>query len=546
MSTISEEIENLTTELVKIPSVNGTKGEKHIADKIFAYLKEINYFKKHREYVFKVPLKNDKLGRCNVFALLKGESKKSDKTIILHGHMDTVGVDDFGALAKYAFEPEILKEKLKEIELPQEVKKDLESEDWMFGRGVSDMKSGNAVHLWVLKELSQKIREFSGNILFMSNPVEENEHTGIIEALEVLKELKGKYRLQYILAINNDYICPMYKGDNTRYIYTGVVGKLLPSFYFVGKETHVGQCFEGLNAGAIAGEVINEIDLNTDLCDEYKGEYTLPPSVLKLKDLKENYNVQTPFSSFAYFNYAVHGESPETATSKLKQSAKKAFERVIDKNNKNYKKYCEITGEKYHPSNFKAQVITYSDLYKKAKNNFSGNLDKELHCYKQKLLNKNMDLREISLKIVERTFALAGNKNPCIVIFFAPPYCPHNTLDENNKNENLIIDKIKQCLGEFDSQEKFKIMQFFPSLSDSSYLKIDDDFRELENFTANFPGWGNIYKVPVEEIKNLNIPAVNYGCYGKDAHKWTERVYKPYSFEILPKLIMSTIKKFLY
>ncbi|WP_155241950.1 hypothetical protein [Clostridium pasteurianum] len=46
-------------------------------------------------------------------------------------------------------------------------------------------------------------------------------------------------------------------------------------------------------------------------------------------------------------------------------------------------------------------------------------------------------------------------------------------------------------------------------------------------------------------IKNLNIPAINYGCYGKDAHKWTERVYKPYSFDILPKLILSTVDKFL-
>lgn len=30
------------------------------------------------------------------------------------------------------------------------------------------------------------------------------------------------------------------------------------------------------------------------------------------------------------------------------------------------------------------------------------------------------------------------------------------------------------------------------------------------------------------------------GVYGKDGHKWTERVYKPYSFGVLPKLIQET------
>jgi len=33
------------------------------------------------------------------------------------------------------------------------------------------------------------------------------------------------------------------------------------------------------------------------------------------------------------------------------------------------------------------------------------------------------------------------------------------------------------------------------------------------------------------------------GVYGKDGHKWTERVYKPYSFGVLPKLIQKATKE---
>lgn len=53
----------------------------------------------------------------NVFALLRGEKRPSNKTIILHGHMDTVGVEDFGSLSEFAFDSAKLEEKLKELDL---------------------------------------------------------------------------------------------------------------------------------------------------------------------------------------------------------------------------------------------------------------------------------------------------------------------------------------------------------------------------------------------------------------------------------------------
>ena len=122
--------------------------------------------------------------------------------------------------------------------------------------------------------------------------------------------------------------------DITKYIYTGAVGKLLPCFYIQGKETHVGQCFEGFDASMIASELIREMNLNPDYCNEYDNEYTLPPSVLKMKDLKEHYNVQTSYSSFVYFNYFVHNETIDETIAKLKNAAKIAFENVLSIINK--------------------------------------------------------------------------------------------------------------------------------------------------------------------------------------------------------------------
>lgn len=547
MNKLFKEIENLTLQLVSIPSINGTEGEKNIANAIYDYIKNIEYFKKHENFCFQVPLINDPYRRMNVFALLKGEKAPSNNTIILHGHMDTVGVEDFGSLSEFAFDSEKLKEKLKQMDLPKEVKADLDSGEWLFGRGVTDMKSGVAVHLAILKQLSENVKSFSGNVLFMSNPVEENQHTGIIESLETLNDLKDKYQLEYKLAINNDYICPLYPGDNTKYVYSGAVGKILPSFYIVGQETHVGQCFEGLNPNKIASELIKNIDLNTDLCDEYRGEYTLPPSVLKYEDLKKSYNVQTPVAAFTYFNYFIHDASTNEIIDRLKSIAEESFDNVVSKLNENYKKFCKLTKEEYKAVPWKTNVITYSQLYEKVKNQYGNNLDSEISKLTDELTNKGEDARKICLKVVEMLWRMNKVKKPVIILFFAPPYCPHNTLKIEKQSENTIIEKVKECIDIVGKQcnENFKTLQFFSSLSDSSYLKIDDDLSSIRNLKLNFPNWEELYNIPVDEIKKLNIPAINYGCYGKDAHKWTERVYKPYSFETLPKLILLTVYKFL-
>ncbi|AJA49236.1 hypothetical protein CPAST_c31700 [Clostridium pasteurianum DSM 525 = ATCC 6013] len=70
MNNLAEEIEKLSLDLVNIPSVNGTEGEKNIADKIYKYIKEVEYFKRHKQYCFQVPLINDSYERINVFAII--------------------------------------------------------------------------------------------------------------------------------------------------------------------------------------------------------------------------------------------------------------------------------------------------------------------------------------------------------------------------------------------------------------------------------------------------------------------------------------------
>ena len=422
-----EDMIQITKEMVKIPSINTTEGERKIGEYIENFIRTIPYFKKHPEQVIVRELKNDSLHRRNVIAILLGEKEPNGKTLLFHGHTDTVGLEGYGALEDCACDPEQLIQRLEDVELPEEVRKDLQSGDYMFGRGTCDMKDGDAVFLSILKDACEHPEELSGNIVVSFNPVEENLHTGIIEATDVLVELKEKYHLSYIMGINNDYICPLYPGDEIKTIYTGMVGKLLPCFYIQGKETHVGQCFEGLDASMIAAELVHRIHLNHDFIDEYEGEYTYPPSVLKMKDLKPWYNVQTTGEALVYFNYFVHNATIDEITDKLKKAAEEVKETILERTRREIEWFSAKSGNNISMQDYNCKVMTYKELYEKVSKT-KGFSEEEMHRRMEEEVSRGVDKREVPIAMIRYLLHTAGITSPAIVMYYAAPYCPHNTL----------------------------------------------------------------------------------------------------------------------
>ncbi len=543
-----QKVETISLELIQTPSINNTEGEKILANVIINYFKNLSYFKNNPGNLFEQRLKNDRLMRKNVFAFIEGEGgRKSSKTVIIHGHMDTVGIEDYGELKDYAFDPRALEEKMKTMDLPETVNKDLSSGEWMFGRGSNDMKSGLAAHMAVIEYYTKNIRQLEGNVLFVATPVEENQHTGIMEALSVIENLKKEKGLEYQVAINSDYTTSMYPGDNSKYIYLGTVGKLLPSFYIMGKETHAGQSFDGFDPNLLAAELVRKISANVTLSDGYKGEYTLPPVSLKLKDLKPTYDVQTALATFLYFNYFTHTLSVDQIIELLRNLTLEAFNNVIEYLNSEYQVFCKKTGQQYRKLPWEPRVYIYEELYSMVHKSELNLLEQKIEALAISEVDAGQDPRVVCRRIVETVVGAVNLKGPAIILFIAPPYNPNNTLKEELGSENAVIDILKTVLAEMsaNSGEKFVLKHYFPFTSDSSYFKIDDSFNSIEKLKNNFPGWSSIYPVPLDTSKQLNIPALNIGTYGQDAHKWTERVHKQYTFSVLPELIIKVIDRFI-
>lgn len=535
----------LTKKLVSIPSMNNSDGgERAVADYMAAWIRELPYFKAHPDQVITQPLKNDPYDRINVVAIAFGSRSNSNETIILHGHHDTVGIDDYGSIKEYAFDCDALPEKIKSITSDPEVLADIESGEWMFGRGSSDMKSGDAVNMVLMRYFTEHLDQFDGNLIFMTNPVEENQHTGIIESLNVLEELKAKYGLTYKMAMNTDFISPAFPGDTAHYFHAGAVGKILPCFYIIGKPTHSGQGFEGFSASMVAAEITRNIDMRAEFSDVYNGEFAMPPTVLKMRDLKPSYDVQTAFSAFVYFNYFIHNMEMDEIFARLRKVAEDALNTVDTYTDEQNKVYCKMTGADYYKREYQLKVMEYSELYEKAKA-LKPDVDEDIRAITKQSLEENLDRRELCLKIVEY---LANNilsiNTPTVILFLAPPYCPRNTLKREIPEEGALLDSVVDLLNQLGQEmgEELKMMQFFPVLTDSSYLKLDDTDTSIKTLVDNFPDMKGHYDVPLDQIKRLNIPAFNFGCHGKDAHKWTERVHKEYSFGKLPIIMLRVLE----
>ncbi|APH37551.1 M20/M25/M40 family metallo-hydrolase [Bacillus velezensis] len=539
-----EKIEAITKSLVALNSINGTLGEGKKADYIKDMIKSFPYFQENPSHVWEQAIPEDPYGRKNIFAFIEGNGE-SLNTVIYHAHLDTVGIEDFGPLKDIAFDSDRLAEYFSNYEFDRDVQRDARSGEWMFGRGSVDMQSGIAVHLANLLHFSERRDQLPGHILFMANPDEESQHSGILTSISELKRLKQEKQLRYLAAINNDFITPLYEGDTTRYIYTGAAGKLLPCFAIYGREVHVGDTLSGIDPNLIASEITRRIHNNIHMAENIEGELVLPPTCLYQRDNKEAYNVQTAVSSYVYFNYFIYEKTAKEVMDQLTAVADEACKETERKLSDYYDEYCERTSLPKKEMSWNVQVYSLEDYLKRLR---SRGID-PAQCIEQAFKTyEHLELRMRCFKAVEELQKLDPEQGAKVIIFYAPPYLPHNYLKEESSRDRLLQHVIQEAVDKTAAStgETFVFKKFFPYLADGSFLSLHETDEEVSAFTDNFPGWDVIGTIPFKEIRELNIPSVNIGVYGKAGHKWTERVYKPYTFHVLPELIQQTTMHLLH
>ncbi len=535
--TFQEKLMKTLLDLVAEPSFTGTAEENTAADKIYEILASMAYFQRNPQNLKKNPVKDDPLGRTYVTALYRGKGN-TKKTLVLTGHHDVVDAECYGHLQNLALFPAELTKRISELSLSDDARRDLESGDWLFGRGVNDMKHGLALAIELLREISEK-DDLEGNILFLSVPAEEYNSEGMLGAVDFLSDLQDQ-GFEYISLL---LLEPSSMGAETapKTFHMGAVGKVNPLFFFVGKETHVSQSLNGLNVNSLASEVNRLMELNLDFCDSFEGDYTLPPSNLKQTDLKETYNVTTPLYAASYFSMETLNVRTSELVNKLKGVAAKAFENVIADYYEKCRKFHERGGTHLNPIEVSPLIFSYSELYQEVTKVHGGVFEGHLDAMIRKWEKAGCDKQTVAIYIVREACSWYPNKAPMIVVGFAPPYYPSRYPDLNREDYKALYRNIDQMARQ--SREDFQIelaKNNFCGVSDFSYFELGDK-EGLREMAANLLGLDSAYHFPAEGLSRLAIPGIVFGAWGKDPHKFTERLNIPYSFDVVPVLVRDFI-----
>lgn len=275
------------------------------------------------------------------------------------GHMDVVATADFAPARELAFDCDHVKDYLRSCELDEDSRRDLDSGQWLFGRGTCDMKGGLAAAMVFIGEYAAA-NDKPGSLLFLAVPDEESYSAGMRGARTLLLSLKETYALDFELLVDPE---PNFREKQGQIVPIGSAGKCMPVILVQGAKAHISKCFEGLNPMGIMGEIFSRTELSLDFTDSCDGEITVPPTWLWLKDMKEEYDVSIPLRVSGYINMISFTSTPEEILDKLIPVCREAFRAYVDKMKvmyADYQKQCK------YPSSYRISwepaVMTLEEL----------------------------------------------------------------------------------------------------------------------------------------------------------------------------------------
>ncbi|GMA63598.1 M20/M25/M40 family metallo-hydrolase [Alicyclobacillus fastidiosus] len=443
------------------------------------------------------------------------------RTVVLVAHTDVVGVEDYGAYQKDAFDVVQFTERVRrDIVLPEDARVDVDRGAWWFGRGVMDMKAGLAMNLILFEKACRQ--GIGGNLVFLAVPDEENHSRGMLAATKVLHRLKTENELDYVLCLNAEPSFVTSGETSGAHIYSGSFGKLLLGALAVGVPGHVGLPFSGISSVQMLTHLVQTLEANPDLSERTDDGRLVPLTCLWMRDLQETYSVQSPHLAAAYFHVPFLQRSPSAVLSGIRATCKEAMfslhEWTVGR--------ARTAGVAEPASSREIPVLWLSEILR------------DRACSPPLTVRGN-DLLEATLDAVKAVaVSRQATVQACVILFLAPPVYPAVNASDSPQLSRWI--RATQAVAQTQFGVKLEHKTGFPGLSDLSYTGygLSSDWAFI---ASEMPAWGAGYSLPLQAMGELSIPVCNLGPFGKDAHQWTERLELDYSTRVLPQLSMTMI-----
>lgn len=536
---------SLSLALTREASVTGSPGEAAFPAFLRSILAQMPHFREKPEDLFLEPIRDDPRGRSNLFALVRGRGKDC---IILTGHYDVVQTGMYGPLEEIAFDPEALRDRLladlaglsggpnrpgPDAPLAR-LKADLESGDFLPGRGLLDMKSGLAAGMVVLSRFAETLGDKAkkGSMIFMAVADEEGSSLGMKAALPRLRSLLSSRGLKAAAVFNLDASVDQGSGELGRALFTGSVGKTLPFAYFLGKSAHAGAPFDGINPVLPASEFARALECAPEVFREradVPGELPAPPTILYFRETRESYDVTMPGTVFCALNALSHGAGPESILDALSKLAAEALNKAVSTLRERASTYSRMVSGHVQPQIGQPRVLRFDEYL-----GLAG--EGRLQSARSRAAKLHPEDRVLqTLAILEHLLPFAGLEGPAVVLGFAPPYYARAELDESR--QAAFLGRLRSVLSAYaeEGNKPLRVRPFFPGISDMSLLAPADEAGERAFVRAQSPVADSSAKEG--EIGSLSCPVLNLGPWGREYHQAGERVHADYAFRELPDIL---------
>lgn len=547
-----EQIYRYMKELVAIPSVSNTEEEREAARYIAGELSAQPYFVRNPGLTGEYGIADDYLERTTPYGLVKGSSAR---TLILTGHYDVVDTEEYGNFREYAYDVEAWKRAQgQELDtllsmLPGQARKDFDTGEWFFGRGVSDMKGGLAIGMALLDWYGQQVLEhpeLPGSILFAAVADEEAYSAGMRGSIPLFTRLQEKYGLEYECLIDLE---PSFNEEGKQQVYTGSVGKTMPAVLVQGAKAHVVDCFHGLNAVGVLAEMFMRTELAPEFSECFEGEPCPPPTWFNLRDRKEGYDVSVPLRAAGYMSMLGFGKTAGSVMGRLTEIGREAFSSYLDRMGEQMALVMGDDGADILPRvNPSRCVLEYSELVhicRQRRGGEAGKWFRDLYGKAEARIRAGeWNYPQATLEIMDEALTYSGITAPVMVISFAPPYYPAFNSDRLPGKEGRgsgFYEMLKQAAEE-SCGIRLGRRNYCCGISDLSYC-AGPDMAELQAYAANAPLWGGLYGMDLEAMAGFHVPALLFGPVGADAHQMSERVHARSLLEEVPVILRNFIEQ---
>ena len=582
--------------LMAVPSVTDSDGESGFAFHLRDILASWPYFKARPERIRLVRTVDDPRERYVLVAAAGsgtsplGAGVRAEPAFILTGHYDVVSVENFGPLAQWAFDPVALSPRLvsaleEEVAASGEMGEapsgsvlraldDIRSGEFLPGRGLLDMKAGLAAGLAVLEDFADGIHhasgsaraghgsaEGSGTIVFLAVPDEEGSSHGMLSAVQALPGILAEWGLEAVAAVNLDAAVDQGDGEAGRAVFAGSVGKLHPFVMFVGRPTHAGAPFDGVNPALPAGEFARVVECSSHLFDSSPGaapsdnappggklagafgapsleppggETPAPPTILYFRELRDHYDVTTPESVFVSVNVLTNVGNPGLLLGEVSRLAAASMDAALATLRSRAEAHTRRCGKSFLPPDRAPRVVPWAELEAAARL-ADGTAFERLKADAASAADR-MGAFAVFVAATARLAALEG---PAAVVGLAPPYYPRAALDPDRDKAFLEAIGSTIAWAAAEGLGRLSLRPFFPGISDMSFLYPVDDPEQRRLASTACP-------LGLESLPaGFTCPIVNIGPWGRDYHQRLERMHADYTFRILPRVVEHLAKSVL-